>query len=105
MLRNALLIIVWVVASLAGPAALAQATPGLSIQPAPADPSQPLRLVGRHARQQLAVTAQLATEQVRDVTRSVTYAAEPAGVVQVDANGMVVPLADGTATVTAKAAD
>jgi hypothetical protein len=77
----------------------------LMIVPAPTDAAGTIRLVGKHSRQQLAVTAQLAPEQVRDVTRGVTYAAEPSNVVQVDAGGMVVPLADGAATVTAKAAD
>ncbi len=77
----------------------------LGIQPALAEPTQPLRLIGRNARQQLAVTLQLTADQVRDVTRAVTYVAEPTGVVQVDAAGMVVPVSDGTATVAAKTAD
>jgi hypothetical protein len=79
--------------------------PALQIQPAGADPAKPIRLVGRHARQQLAVTAQSTPDQVRDETRAVTYATEPGGIVRVDATGMVTPLADGAATVTAKAAD
>lgn len=77
----------------------------LSIQPVAQEPAQALRLIGRHTRQQLAVTARLAADQVRDVTRSVTYSVEPAGVVQVDAGGMVLPLGDGAATVKATAPD
>src|SRR3954465_9220196 len=37
-------------------------------RPAPADPNAPIKLAGQHARQQLAVTARLNAEQVRDVT-------------------------------------
>ena len=84
---------------------VAPANGSLAIVPGPTDAAGAIHLVGKHARQQLAVTAQLTPEQVRDVTRGVTYTAEPSNVVQVDANGMVVPLADGAAAVTAKAAD
>src|SRR4051812_27910801 len=76
----------------------------LSIQPAPSDPNAAIHLLGRHSRQQLAVTARLTPEQVRDVTRGVTYSAEPTGVVEIDPTGMVTPIADGATTVTAKAA-
>src|SRR5688500_5981512 len=82
--------------AIAGPLAIHPSTEG----------EKPLRLVGRHARQQLAVTAQVApAAAVRDVTRAVGFSAEPAGVVQVDQAGMVTPLADGSATVTAKQPD
>lgn len=88
------------------PAVVASTSGALSIVPSPAESAGGvIRLVGKHARQQLAVTARLTPEQVLDVTRGVTYAAEPSNVVQVDATGMVVPLADGAATVIAKAAD
>lgn len=60
-------------------------------------------LSGQDARQQLVVTARLADGQVRDVTHDVIYSAAPAGVVTVDATGMVVPVADGRATITATA--
>ncbi len=36
---------------------------------------------------------------MRDLTRGVHYAAEPAGIVEIDATGMVTPLRDGTARV------
>jgi hypothetical protein len=77
----------------------------LAIFPNATDAAKAVRMTGRHTRQQLCVTAQLSGEEVRDVTRTVTYTAEPSGIVQVDANGMVLPVADGTATVTAKSAD
>jgi hypothetical protein len=40
-----------------------------------------------------------------DVTRTVTYEASPAGVVTVESDGLVTPLADGQATITAKLAE
>ncbi|MEO6788488.1 MAG: S-layer protein, partial [Chthoniobacteraceae bacterium] len=62
-----------------------------------------LTLRGKDARQQLLVTAKLDDGAERDFTHKATYAAAPAGIVNVDANGIVTPLADGTATVTANA--
>ncbi|MEO6739862.1 MAG: DUF1549 domain-containing protein, partial [Chthoniobacteraceae bacterium] len=60
-----------------------------------------LTLRGKDARQQLLVTAKLGDGAQRDFTHKATYAAAPAGIVNVDANGIVTPLADGKATVTA----
>ncbi len=60
-----------------------------------------LMLRGKDARQQLLVTAKVADGALRDFTHKATYAASPAGIVQVDSDGVVTPLADGTATVTA----
>jgi hypothetical protein len=113
MVRRALVIVVaviataWAGASPALPAPPAPSSPAgsLAIHPVSGDPTAPVRLVGRHARQQLAVTLKLNAEQSRDVTRAVTYSVEPAGVIQVDKQGMVTPLADGSAAVTAKNAD
>jgi hypothetical protein len=59
-------------------------------------------LDGQDARQQLLVTGQYASGQVRDLTASIAYEVAPAGVVSVDSTGYVVPLADGTATITVK---
>jgi len=61
------------------------------------DPA-PLVLDSQDARQQLLVTA----DGNRDVTRSVTWTAEPAGIVEIDARGRVRPLADGATRVTAR---
>jgi hypothetical protein len=108
MTRNALLIVTLFATFglIAAPAPASGAeTPALSIQPVPADAAGALRLTGRDARQQLSVGLPLETGDVRDVTRAVTYAVEPAGIVQVDAGGFVIPLADGTATVTARTTD
>jgi len=59
-------------------------------------------LAGHDASQQLLVTGQYATGQVRDLTRSVRYEAVPEGIVGIDAAGMVTPLKEGEATVTVK---
>src|SRR2546422_272945 len=61
-----------------------------------------LRLRGADARQQLLVTASFAKGGLRDYTREVTYHTSPAGVIQVSKTGRVTPLAEGTATITAK---
>jgi hypothetical protein len=61
-------------------------------------------LDGQDARQQLVVSGKYSTGQVRDLTGASTYEVSPQGVVAVDATGLVVPLADGSATITAKSA-
>lgn len=58
----------------------------------------PLVLGSKDARQQLLVTA----DGNRDVTRSVTWSAEPSGVVEIDPRGRIRPLADGSTRLTAK---
>src|SRR5207249_12320120 len=64
--------------------------------------NQVLRLRGADARQQLLVTASFSTGALRDFTREVSYQTSPAGVIQVSKTGRVTPLAEGTATITAK---
>jgi hypothetical protein len=54
-------------------------------------------LRGGDARQQLCVTGVYSTGQTRDLTRSVHYSADPVGVVDIDATGLVTPLRDGEA--------
>jgi hypothetical protein len=66
---------------------------------------QPLRLVGPDARRQLLVTASSPDGTLRDLTRDVTYEVAPPTVAHVDKTGLLTPTADGTATITAKAAD
>ncbi len=65
----------------------------------------PLKLVGKDAKQQLLVTAKFDSGALRDFTRQVTFTAAPASIVKVEKNGMVTPLGDGSATITAKSAD
>ena len=62
-----------------------------------------IALRGKDARQQLLVTGKLDTNAERDFTHKATYQAAPAGIVNVDANGLIAPVADGTATITATA--
>lgn len=61
-----------------------------------------ITLAGRDARQQLIVTAVDASGRLQDMTRAATYEIQPVGVIQVDAAGLVQPLSDGTATITAR---
>src|SRR5438105_1472311 len=60
----------------------------------------PIRLIGHDAHQQLLVTAQLHSGELRDCTRTAHYSAEPAGIVQISPTGDVTPQRDGTATIT-----
>lgn len=61
------------------------------------DGTAPLILKSADARQQVLVTG----DADRDLTRSVRWSAEPAGILEVDARGVVRPLTDGTARLTA----
>ena len=65
----------------------------------------PIHLKGSDARQQLLATAKLASGAERDYTRIVTYTAAPANIVKVDKEGLVTPVADGKAVITAKSKD
>jgi len=57
---------------------------------------------GRDSRQQIFVTGTYSSGQLHDHTRKVVYSSQPDGIVKIDANGMITPMADGTTTVTAK---
>ena len=59
---------------------------------------KPIVLRGRDARQQVYVTGNYSSGQLRDHTRKVQYAAEPAGIVNVDATGLITPIKDGDVT-------
>ena len=60
-----------------------------------------LEIVGPDVRAQLVVTAHFDSGQQRDFSRHVAYEAVPPGVVQVNLNGLIKPLANGQATITA----
>ncbi len=62
-------------------------------------------LRGRDAQQQLLVTGHYSSGQQRDLTRQTTFHADPAGVVTVDSTGLVLPVTDGKAVITAETAD
>ncbi|MBL8792342.1 MAG: DUF1553 domain-containing protein, partial [Planctomycetia bacterium] len=59
-------------------------------------------LAGRDSWQQLLVTGQYQSGQVRDLSRKVTYEATPTGVVSIDPTGLVTPVQEGQATITVK---
>lgn len=61
-----------------------------------------LRLEGPDARQQLLATAILKSGALRDFTRVVRYSVDPPNVAAIQTNGLLVPLADGRAIVTAR---
>ena len=53
---------------------------------------------GRDSGQQIVVTGQYDSGQTRDLTRNCTYEVSPAGIVSVDASGLITPVAEGEAT-------
>ncbi|MBC7965437.1 MAG: S-layer protein, partial [Fuerstia sp.] len=61
-------------------------------------------MIGQNARKQLIVTGVYSSGQRHDLTHDVTYSVDAPAVLNVDAEGLVVPTADGTATITAKPA-
>ena len=61
-----------------------------------------MRLKGADARQQLLATAELDSGMLIDLTRQVTYESSPDGIVKVTPAGLMVPLRDGTANVSAR---
>src|SRR6266850_4965043 len=64
--------------------------------------SQPLRLRGTEAKQQLVLTAISEGGLLRDVTREVRYQISPASIARIDTNGLLSPAGDGKATLSAK---
>ena len=87
-------------AVLAGVLTVAAAPSALDLTAQTGKGAKAFELKGKHSRQQLVATATDAGKQV-DVSRKVKYAATPAKVVAIDANGMVTPLGNGEATITA----
>ena len=67
------------------------------------DHTQELQLSGRDARLQLLVTGKTAEGQEIDISHDVTFSAEPAGIVSFEGS-LVVPLADGEASIFANTA-
>jgi hypothetical protein len=61
-------------------------------------------LDGQDSRQQLVVSGKFSSGQLRDLTGAVTYEAAPEGIVTVEKSGLVIPRADGMATITARTA-
>lgn len=65
-------------------------------------PSPANVLRGPDARRQLVLDGMYADQPIRDVTHLAQFEVHPAGIVQVNADGLVLPLADGKATIVAK---
>ncbi|HEX4143276.1 MAG TPA: DUF1549 and DUF1553 domain-containing protein [Pirellulales bacterium] len=63
----------------------------------------PTRLVDTDGLRQLIVDGNYADSRIRDLTAAVKYQVDPPGIVEVGDRGVVTPLADGVATVTAVA--
>lgn len=60
-------------------------------------------LRGRNARRQLVVTGRYSSGQLHDATRLVRFSVDRPEVLSIDSEGLVTPLADGPATITALA--
>jgi hypothetical protein len=71
----------------------------------PGQASRAIRLRGADARQQVLVTAKFNNGAERDYTRNVNYESTPSGIISVGKNGLVAPLSDGQAVVTATSPD
>ncbi len=56
---------------------------------------------GRDARQQLVITGVFSSGQLRDKTVAAKYSATPEGIVNIADDGLITPVADGEAQVTA----
>jgi hypothetical protein len=61
-------------------------------------------VAGRDGGQQLVVTGNYSSGQLRDVTRDVTFTIAPEGIAKVDATGWVTAVAEGRATIHVKSA-
>ncbi|MDG1833300.1 MAG: DUF1549 domain-containing protein, partial [Verrucomicrobiota bacterium] len=91
---------VLIIAMLAGVSFAAAAPSALELAAQFGTGAQAFQLKGQHARQQLVATAKDEGKDV-DVTRVVKYSAAPDRVVAISPYGMVTPLGDGAATITA----
>lgn len=60
-------------------------------------------LHGPDSRRQLLVTGRYASGQLHDLTKQVAFTVAPAGVLTIDGDGFVTPVAEGQATITARA--
>jgi hypothetical protein len=65
--------------------------------------ASPMRLRGNDTKHQILVTATMQDGSLRDFTRAVSYVVTPRPIVSVSPSGIVRPVADGKATITARA--
>ena len=97
----------WMIATLGVAAAAVTATAkptALDLSAQSGTGAKQFVLKGKHSRQQLVASAAEADKQV-DVSRQVKYTAAPATIVAITPAGLVTPLADGEATITAQHPD
>ena len=73
----------------------------VTMQIGPLDETGVVQIRSRDIRQQLFVTY-TAGNSASDVTRTVQFTIAPEGIVQIDGTGLVTPIADGEATITAR---
>lgn len=66
------------------------------------EPAGSLTLVGRGARKQIIVTGHYASGQKHDLTHDVAYDVDAGQVLNVNAEGLVIPLTDGESTITVR---
>lgn len=69
------------------------------------DSAVPLKLRGASARRQLLATGVRDNGSLHDLTRDVTYQVSPSNVAEVTPTGLLVPFADGAATIIARTTD
>ena len=74
-----------------------------SLEVGPTAKDKSIKISGQDARRQLYVSGVYSSGQFRDFTRKAKYTSQPAGVVSIDATGMITPLKDGQAKITATA--
>ena len=79
--------------------------PAGTLQEVQFEPLDDMSLRGPNDRAQLVVVGRYSSGQQHDLTHDVTYSSAPTGVIQIDAEGFVVPMADGEVTVTATSSD
>lgn len=84
--------------------ALALAVGAPSLAAVRVSPAQ-VALEGPESSQQLLVFADLADGRARDLTHTASYEAVPPGVVSVDSDGLVLPLAEGKAEIVVRSGD
>ncbi len=96
--------VAWWTSAVAGPPAKGLGDPGAlkQIRLEPDFGGKGIVIRGRDARQQLIVTGEHASGQLRDYTHKARYSAQPSGIVQIDETGLVTPLKDGDATIIAE---
>ena len=99
-------IVIAVVAAMSCAASAPAANLWLHVEASPAEGGSAapaaITLRGPDARRQVLGTGATDAGAVLDLTRDVTFEAAPPGVVSVSPTGLLTPLADGTATLTAK---